>query len=153
MNKQLNIETGSTDNYNQFLESLSNKFHFTGELTLKNTTLEMNYGLYNNSRVANYSITDFLNHTYKNYPSSPLKVIIKELDSGNIIYSYVGNLHIAKDSDGILGWHIDQYPLEADLFNLVDRELEVFICRLDAVNIAENTEASGHHEQSRKRIS
>lgn len=125
---------------------LSDKFHFTGILTLKNTIKEMNYGLYNAEKVENHSLTDFLNHTY-NSNTSPLKVIIKELDSGNL-NSNIGVLHIAKGDFGIESFHIDNFALEDKLFDLVGEKLEIFIRRLDAVNGSGITEAVEQDGQS-----
>jgi len=104
---------------------------FIGKLVLGEKSLnEMNYGVITKTEhgITYSSITDLLDKIYKS-DNPDVHITIK-------YYNEDGNLHkidksgeLLRDKDkyNVYGYFVNQYPLELELFNLVDNEITMFI--------------------------
>lgn len=113
----------------------------SGELKLQNN-LNMNYGVFNNKHMTFDSLSEILTKILNS--SSLLIKFTMHLDNNHKIKKQ-GRLHITKDKYKINSLHIDNYPLESELFDLVGSEVSVWIEHLEEV-----TEATDNNEYAKE---
>lgn len=107
---------------------LNNIFHASGQLILSSKKNQIDFGIYSVSKVTNQSITKYLDEVYKS--DNPLiNLYMKNKNNGEECFE-IGELTIQKDSYGIYGYHVDQFPLVEQLFQWGDDEVYVNIEQL-----------------------
>jgi len=110
-----------------------------GKLILKNTIDKMDYGIFSKSLNQFDSLVDIIEDIYYNSETPFIKLYIRQIDNNHKI-DVSGELLIDKDSDGIYSWHINEFQLEKQLFELVDKELLMKLQHVSAlVEIAEDS--------------
>lgn len=122
--------------YDYITELESNKFSHRGKLILSENLNKVNYGIMNESAVTFDSITDFLNKIY-NSPTPFIKLNVKNFTDNRSCYK-MGKLSLKEDSNGILDWHIDEFLLDLEDFQLGkqlyewgEKEIGMFILHLN----------------------
>ena len=110
---------------------MSNSYKFVGKLTLSSEIRKMEYLIISKTErdYRSQNITNILDEIYSS-PSPFISVMIKTLgDSIKIIHT--GELNIKKDKYGIHTYHIDNFCLEDELFDLVGSQIEIHIKHLE----------------------
>ena len=113
----------------------------SGKLILKQNPTNNNhldFGLYSKSLNQYDSLTDILEDIYYNSETPYIILYIKQIDNNHKI-DVSGELLIDKDSDGIYDWHIGNFPIGKQLFELVDKELLMKLQHVSALEIAEDS--------------
>lgn len=74
------------------------------------------------------SITDLFDIIYysKNCIKKLVRIAGKICTKSHTFHCFEG-LHIQKDKQGILGYHIGNFPINSQLFELVDEEVEIYL--------------------------
>lgn len=103
--------------------------YFKGTLTLSDAIEDkdmMNYVVVNKETNETKSISDLLDNIMLSDTQNKLvRIALHIVDTGKVI-NKMGSLHIARDKYGVDSYHINSLPLELQLDNLVECEIELY---------------------------